>query len=565
MQGGTLTADRGSWDTPGASFAYSWLRCPADATSAGAACAEVGAEATYGLVGADVGHTLAVRVTATSAGGATAATSALTGVVQALTLTNRRLPSIGGTPQIPRTLTADPGVWSLPPDDVAYSWQRCDADGASHCLLVGSADHYALSDPDDGHAIVLSVAVTAAGQSATAHSPALLVTEAPVPQNTVAPSLSGTPARARTLTAVPGGWTNNPTRFSYQWRRCDAAGCRDVAGATASSYTLTRDDEGAAMLVAVTAENAAGTGTATSARTAAVAAAPPVNTARPVIAGAAAQGATLTASGYAWQATADTSYAVSWERCDASGCRPIPGATGVQYTPVAADVGATLVAVSTAANPDGTASARSDRSATVVPAAPRWAALPVLSTAAGHVGDVLGITPGVWTGPAVTTDAVQLMRCTNVCTARGAANVASYTVASGDLGAILRVRETAANAGGATVVWSARYVGPVINAQAATSVLRSRPVALRNAKGVTLAVASRPRGAVAAAARPAIQLRRGGHVAGKLTAWACPAALGTSPTPPPCSRKVTLRRTATLRLPASATGALRIVVVKGRR
>jgi hypothetical protein len=177
---------------------------------------------------------------------------------------------------------------------------------------------------------------------------------------------------------------------------------------------------------------------------------------------------------------------------------------------------------------------------------------------------VLGITPGVWTGPAVTTDAVQLMRCTNVCTARGAANVASYTVASGDLGAILRVRETAANAGGATVVWSARYVGPVINAQAATSVLRSRPVALRNAKGVTLAVASRPRGAVAAAARPAIQLRRGGHVAGKLTAWACPAALGTSPTPPPCSRKVTLRRTATLRLPASATGALRIVVVKGR-
>ena len=70
------------------------------------------------------------------------------------------------------------------------------------------------------------------------------------------------------------------------------------------------------------------------------------------------------------------------------------------------------------------------------------------------------ITPGVWTGPTLTTDTVELMRCTNVCVRTGSPNLSSYTVANGDLGAILRVKETAANAGGATVVWSARYVGP---------------------------------------------------------------------------------------------------------
>jgi hypothetical protein len=137
-------------------------------------------------------------------------------------------------------------------------------------------------------------------------------------------------------------------------------------------------------------------------------------------------------------------------------------------------------------------------------------------------------------------------------------------VASADLGAILRVRETASNAGGDTVVWSARYVGPVLNAQAATSVLRHATVALRNSKGVTLATASRPRGAQAASAktRPAATVRRARHVSGKLSAWACQAALGTGA--PRCSAKVTLKKTATLRLPATITGALRIVVVKRR-
>jgi hypothetical protein len=125
---------------------------------------------------------------------------------------------------------------------------------------------------------------------------------------------------------------------------------------------LTKADEGLAVTVVVSAFNAVGSGSATAAPTAPVAAAPPANTHVPVIqspAGTIQQGVTLTAGGFAWDSTADTVYSLAWLRCDAGGCAAIAGATGNQYTLVAADVGHSFVAVSTATNVDGSASARS--------------------------------------------------------------------------------------------------------------------------------------------------------------------------------------------------------------
>src|SRR4029079_9950541 len=121
-------------------------------------------------------------------------------------------------------------------------------------------------------------------------------------------------------------------------------------------------------------------------------------------------------------------------------------------------------------------------------------------------------------------------RCTNVCVTRGPANPSSYTVVDADIGSILRVRETATNAGGATVIWSARYVGPILGAQGASAVLSNKEAPLKNAKGETLAFAklSGVASAAAAAAKargPKVALRRPGKVKGKLTAWACPAAV----------------------------------------
>ena len=225
--------------------------------------------------------------------------------------------------------------------------------------------------------------------------------------------------------------------------------------------------------------------------------------------------------------------------------------------------------VSTAANVDGSASARSAPTAVATMAGPRWRTLPLISGSA-TVGGMVSMTPGTWSGPVVTSAVTELMRCTNVCVARGTPGDRAYTIADSDLGAIMRVRETASNAGGETTVWSARYVGPVVSAQAAAAVLTSGITALRNARGNTLALAKlagpAARSATAAKAkRMKIKLRRATKIKGKLVAWACPATLGAGATPPPCSKKVTLRRSATLKLPAAAGAKVRVVVVRSKR
>jgi hypothetical protein len=410
---------------------------------------------------------------------------------------------------------------------------------------------------------VLVVAAAAPGQSATAQSAPLAIRPRPVPLSVSAPTVTGTAKRGRTLTAGAGAWSNDPTRFGFQWLRCDGGDCREIAGATGDGYVLTKADVGFAVTVVVTASNAFGSGSATAAPTGPVAAAPPVNTRVPVITGTIQQGATLTVGDFAWDATPDTAYSLAWLRCGAGGCAPIVGATGAQYMLVAADVGHTLVAVSTATNVDGSASARSAETAVVTVAGPRWKTLPLISNSPGRVGDTVTMTPGTWSGPVVNSRTTELMRCTNVCVPRGAAGTA-YTIADSDLGAILRVRETASNAGGSTTVWSARYVGPVVSAQAAAAVLTSGTTRLRNAKGSTLALAklSAARASAAKAKRAKVTLRRSPKVGGELVAWACPATISAGATPPPCSAKVTLRKAATLSLPPSTTGKVRVVVVR---
>jgi hypothetical protein len=386
--------------------------------------------------------------------------------------------------------------------------------------------------------------------------------------------VTGSAIRAQTLRAGTGTWTNSPSRFGYQWLRCDGASCREIAGATADAYALTVADKGFSVSVVVTGVNAWGSGSAKSVPTDPVAAAPPVNTSLPVISSPnplIQQGLTLTVAGSAWTGTSDTTYSLSWERCNAGVCRPISGATAAQYTLLAADVGSTIVAVSTATNVDASVSARSAETAVAtVMATPRWKTLPLISNSAGRVGDTVTMTPGTWSGPVVTTDTTEMMRCTNVCVPRPADD-RTYTVADSDLGAILRVRETASNVGGVVSVWSARYVGPVINAQAAAGVLSAGETALRNAQGSTLALAKLSGAGLARASAakpksgPKVTLRRPAKVKGPLVAWACPAAISAGETPPPCSTRVKLGKSATLRLPASTAGKVRVVVIRARR
>jgi hypothetical protein len=93
------------------------------------------------------------------------------------------------------------------------------------------------------------------------------------PANTSPPTISGAAQQGQTLTASPGSWSGTqPISYGYEWRRCDSAGgsCAAIAGATASSYTLTSADVGSTLRVAVTGSNSAGSATAVSAPTAVV-------------------------------------------------------------------------------------------------------------------------------------------------------------------------------------------------------------------------------------------------------------------------------------------------------
>ncbi|MGO9958319.1 MAG: hypothetical protein ACLP50_20520 [Solirubrobacteraceae bacterium] len=578
----TLSASTGSWTPDPTGFTYAWERCPASDIAISPDCSQIGTGSAYKLTAADVGSLIGVAVTATSAGGQATVDSPLTVAVTGRPLTNLVAPSIGGDPQVPQTLSANLGTWSVPVTGVAYIWDRCDSDGVSGCASIGTGSSYTLSGADGEHTIVLVADVSSPGQTADAQSPALTVTVQPLPQNTVIPGISGTPQRGGLLTATTGQWTNDPTVLSYQWEDCDASAhnCQAISGATASTYTLVRSDEGGDVAVVVTARNSAGSAAATAAAVGPIAAVLPVNTTPPTIQTSSAviqQGVTLDLTGQVWRGTPDTTYSDTWERCDAAGasCQAISGATATQYMLTAADAGSTVVAVSTATNADGPVSADSRHTAVVQPAAPRWKALPILSTDpgdVGDVGDVLSITAGVWTGSAVTTDTVQLMRCTNLCVTDGSSNTSTYAITKADIGSILRIEETAANGGGATVVWSSHYVGPVMSATSATAIVSAGRATLRDRHGTALATAQvsgapvgvtaeRARAGQSSAART-LALHRAPRLKGKLVAWACPATIAASGAPGACSAKVTIAGSTTVRLPASLTGRVRIVVVR---
>ena len=119
------------------------------------------------------------------------------------------------------------------------------------------------------------------------------------PANTGAPSISGTTTDRSVLTANPGTWTGAPApTYTYQWRRCNAAGasCVDIASATASTYTLTATDVGSTIRVVVTGTNTAGNASATAPQTAVVAALAPFVTVAPALSGTTQQGSALTLS-----------------------------------------------------------------------------------------------------------------------------------------------------------------------------------------------------------------------------------------------------------------------------
>jgi len=187
---------------------------------------------------------------------------------------NTALPTISGTATVGQTLTASDGTWSNTPTSFAYQWLRCNG-GGNNCANVanGTQKTYTLVGADAGHTMRVRVTATNADGSSSAESAqtaaVTAATSSAAPKNTAPPTISGTPKVGQTLTADAGSWSGNPTSFAYQWQRCDAdvAACSNVIGATGKTYGLSIADLGFRLRVAVTAQNAKGSATATSAIT----------------------------------------------------------------------------------------------------------------------------------------------------------------------------------------------------------------------------------------------------------------------------------------------------------
>ena len=402
--GQTLTATpstAAAWDSAPAplTFGYAWLRC--DATGANCAAIPGATGMTYVLTPDDVSapgdptharHEIRLEVTAAANGAATSARSAATAQIGAITTQNTTLPQVSGGQYSNQTLSVTAGVWTGTDIQVTtYQWIACGTPGVdSTCTNVGAANAtsntYLVQPADVGKFVTAKVTViNRAGDLTTARASfggSRVMTNPLGP--TVEPAVSGPYIDGGVLTTSDGTWSPpDDLVFFHTWLRCppNADGsvpggsetCVRIPGATASTYTLTAADVGQYVVSRVEADVTTPGSIGISATQDSdidlacgcdgaprpVAAAPPVNTGLPTIAGTAKQGSVLTASQGTWSGTnggvSPMTFAYEWQRCDQAAvtCQAIAGATKPTYTTSAQDSGFRLVVLVTATNRAG--------------------------------------------------------------------------------------------------------------------------------------------------------------------------------------------------------------------
>ena len=187
--------------------------------------------------------------------GATRATS--TAVPQPLVVptgapvANTALPTVTGTPEVGRTLTAGTGSWN-PSDGLSFDYQWL-ADGAPIAGAVSPT--YVLQAGDAGKRI--SVRVTASrtnsadGVATSAETATVTSGQPPITNNGVPVISDTTPEVGQALTSTPGTWSqpNGDLTFARQW----TADGVDIPGATAAGYTVQASDQGKLLRLRVTA------------------------------------------------------------------------------------------------------------------------------------------------------------------------------------------------------------------------------------------------------------------------------------------------------------------------
>lgn len=90
------------------------------------------------------------------------------------------------------------------------------------------------------------------------------------PVNDTPPELTGNLVYGKKLTVSPGTWRGDPTKYTYQWLRCEKnprRPCLPISGATKATHTIVQADLGVSLQAKVTAANAVGKNTSWTQRT----------------------------------------------------------------------------------------------------------------------------------------------------------------------------------------------------------------------------------------------------------------------------------------------------------
>ena len=445
--GETLTANiSGIADSNGldnAEFSYQWLANNADIQNA--------TDSTYTLTDDDVGKAISVRATFTdNAGNEESLTSEATAEVEARPNSPATgAPTISGTVQAGQTLTADTsGITDangLTNVAFSYQWLADDAD-----IQDATGSTYTLTDDDVGKVIKVKVTFTdnAGNEESLTSEATAEVTARPNSPATGAPTISGTAQVGETLTADTSpiadadGLTN--VTFSYQWLAEDA----DIAGETASTYTLSDDDVGKAISVRATfTDNAGNEESLTSGATAVVTARPnSPATGAPTISGTAQVGETLTAD---TSPIADedglenVSYSYQWIRSDNGADTDISGETDSTYTLVLADLGKTIEVQVTFTDDDDNAETLTSVATEPVSAAANNPAtgVPTISGTV-QVGEALTAdTSGITDDDGLTNVSYSYQWLADDAEIQGATD-STYTLTDDEVGKAIKVRVT---------------------------------------------------------------------------------------------------------------------------
>jgi hypothetical protein len=447
IEGRTLTAASGSWSPSATSVIYQWQRDDGDGFED-----ITGATGTmYLLAHDDIGASFRVHVLATNAQGSAQADSAAAGPVIAGGPAATAAPAITGSLQGGKPLTVTAGGWYPAAVSYAYQWQRGTGSAFTDIAGANSPTYFTVA-ADVTKSIRALVTATNAYGSVTATAAAVGAITSGAPVNSVLPIISGPVKRGGALAVNTGAWSPAGS-FSFRWQRDDGNGFADIAGATATGYTPSFDDLGFPLRVVVTATNAFGSATATTAATGGVAPDLPRNTGTPGVAGVAKRTLTLTASAGTWT-PAGATYAYQWQRDDGDGFADISGATAASYVLATADVDTIVRVEITATNVDGSTAAVSAPTTIVLAATPGNRIAPVL-TGGSRVGETLSTTDGSWSPAATSFSYRWQRRIAGTYTDISGATAKTYTLDTADAGAAVRAKVTATNTEGTGMGYSA--------------------------------------------------------------------------------------------------------------